>query len=217
MEGAASRVLERAELLASLASQLETPADGTESVRLRLRLHRLHAENEAAAGQKHLAAERPGEPEPLRRARELLRPGAIFSGQICIPGLSQGADGRGGDSAPSGYTLEVLRAVTDGLGRSFLLAHHEAYEDRQVRALPSLPARFLTQPLSSARGEQACYIDLRVDAESEVAAPAPRVSLSYSDAETLCAGHIAPPDPGGRAPACVYHVFSSPLSFLIEN
>ena len=141
MEGAASRVLERAELLAWLTSQLDTPADGTESVRLRLRLHRLHVENQAATGQKHAAAERVGEPEPLCRARKLLRPGSIFSGQICIPGLSQGGEE---DTVPSDYTLEVLRVVTDGLGRSFLLAHHEAYEDRQVRvrarvALASLP------------------------------------------------------------------------------
>ena len=128
------------------------------------------------------------DPEPLQRARSLLRPGAIFAGRICIPGLSQHDEDHDmmqpeADSVPSNYTLEVIRAVTDSLGQSYLLAHHEAYEDKQ-----------------------ACYIDLRLDEDmgpamtrdpqSSSQQQLPRVSLSYSDAETLCSGHIAPTTPG---------------------
>ncbi len=177
------------------ATNHEKPA-AVESVRLRLRLHKLNVENETAvvalAGGRHRLAEHPveDEPEGLRRAKQLLRPGAIFRGQICIPGLSQ-ADEHDmtqpeEDSPPSDYTLEVVGSVVDGLGNSFLLAHHEAYEDKQ-----------------------ACYIDLRMEGSDAEGAgksatqlepesrehQTPQVSLRYSDAETLCSGHIALPNP----------------------
>eukprot|EP01043_Picozoa_sp_COSAG02_P066687 COSAG02_NODE_10461_length_1937_cov_1.322089_1_plen_479_part_00 len=217
MEAAAMLVIERAELLDELQAHLTQHSPHTapaaqadelagaascgttnhemptavESVRLRLRLHRLNVENETAdvalAGGRRRLAEHPAyEPEVLRRAKQLLRPGAIFRGQICIPGLSRADDEHDlaqpeEDSPPSDYTLEVVGAVVDGLGNSFLLAHHEAYEDKQ-----------------------ACYIDLRMEGSNTEGADepaerlepqAPQVSLRYSDAETLCSGHIALPNP----------------------
>lgn len=55
-----------------------------------------------------------------------------------------------------------------------------------------------------------------MDAASDSAAQLARVSLSYSDAETLCAGHITLPDPSGMAPTCV-PLFSSPLDASSSN
>ena len=194
MEAAAALAVARAGLVDELEGHLAELAmageddDGApvESVRLRLRLHRLHLENEAAAaaaagGNARAPADHASLPAALQRAHVLLRPGAIFKGQICIPGLTQVEDDdmmqADEDAAPSDYTLEVVGQVTDGMGRSFLLAHHEAYEDKQ-----------------------ACYIDLTLDDEAGAVAAAATeqpvcVQLSYSDAETLCSGTISMPPP----------------------
>ena len=206
MEAAAALATAKAGLVQELTDQLDDLLEGgtdaaaaaassAEGVRLRLRLHRLRVENEtttavgsggggasAPAGEADDAADLPA----LRGARELLRPGAAFTGQIRIPGLGQGEDSEDEMQAdenapPSDYTLEVVGRVTDGMGRNYLLAHHEAYGDKQ-----------------------ACYIELTVDdppaegaAVAAEAEPPPRVALSYSDAETLCSGHITLPDAGG--------------------
>ena len=160
MEAAAAAAMEHVELLRELQRHAEREGgaapgeeaaaagvegvEGVEAVRQRLRLHRLQQEDRGrclAQEATHEAADDPSTLSPaLRRATELLRPGAVFTGVIKIPGLrgeqdsSSEEDEMEDDEAnrPSAYRLEILERAVDGLGRTYLVAHHEAYGDKQA-------------------------------------------------------------------------------------